>query len=366
VYRIADYFWGPEIKHTSAGAMDGIVEGPDGRIWFVEADPANKIGALVNPPPPTPTNTPTITHTATITPTPSNTNTPSVTWTPTPTPTPTVTQTPSLHVAAIAPSSGPAAGGTAVAVAGTGFLPGASLTIGGVMAEDVVVVGETEIDASTPVLEPGSLNVVSVGNAASRRGRPLTNATLPAGFLADFLDVAQENIFHDSVESVFRSGITAGCGAGNYCCSLPVTRAQMAVLLLKAKYSSGHIPAPCQGVFSDVACPGPFADWIEELYAEGISGGCGEDVYCPADSVTRAQMAVFLLKARHGSSYTPPSCTGLFQDVECASQFASWIEELSVEEVTGGCSTAPLLYCPSNSVTRGQMAAFLVKTFSLP
>jgi len=47
-------------------------------------------------------------------------------------------------------------------------------------------------------------------------------------------------------------------------------------------------------VFSDVPCPSMFADWIEELAAEGITGGCGEGKYCPGDSVTRAQMAVFL------------------------------------------------------------------------
>ena len=33
--------------------------------------------------------------------------------------------------------------------------------------------------------------------------------------------------------------------------------------------------------------------------------------------------------------------------------------------VTGGCATSPLRYCPDSAVTRGQMAAFLVKTFSL-
>jgi hypothetical protein len=33
--------------------------------------------------------------------------------------------------------------------------------------------------------------------------------------------------------------------------------------------------------------------------------------------------------------------------------------------VTGGCQASPLLYCPGNTVTRGQMAVFLTKTFSL-
>ena len=76
-------------------------------------------------------------------------------------------------------------------------------------------------------------------------------------------------------------------------------------------------------------------------------------------------MAVFLLKAKNGAEYMPPSCTGVFDDVNCPSQYADWIEQLSAEQVTGGCQSDPPLYCPMNSVTRGQMATFLVKTFDL-
>ena len=79
-------------------------------------------------------------------------------------------------------------------------------------------------------------------------------------------------------------------------------------------------------------------------------------------------MAVFLLKAEHGPSYTPPACsgTGIFADVPCPGGFAvNWIEQLYAEGVTGGCSSIPLLYCPDNANTRGQMAVFLAKTFNL-
>ena len=112
-------------------------------------------------------------------------------------------------------------------------------------------------------------------------------------------------------------------------------------------------------------CPSTFADWIEALAAEGITGGCGGSNYCPQNPVRRDQMAVFLLKARHGSSYVPPGCAGVFDDVACPSQFADWIEQLAAEQITGGCSVSPPLYCPGNNNTRGQMAVFIVKTFNL-
>jgi hypothetical protein len=137
----------------------------------------------------------------------------------------------------------------------------------------------------------------------------------------------------------------------------------MAVFLLKAKHGASFVPPPCSGVFPDVPCPSTFADWIEELAAEQITGGCGGGNYCPASPVTRQQMAVFLLKAEHGSSYTPPACAGTFGDVPCPSQFADWIEQLAAEQITGGCGGGN--YCPTNPNTRGQMAVFLVKTFGL-
>jgi uncharacterized repeat protein (TIGR03803 family) len=179
----------------------------------------------------------------------------------------------------------------------------------------------------------------------------------------DFLDVVPADPFHPYVCTIGRDGITAGCGGGIYCRNDPVTRAQMAVFLLKAKHGASYVPPSCTGVFSDVACPSLFADWIEELSAEGITAGCGGGNYCPNQAVTRAQMSVFLLKAEHGSSYVPPACGGTFGDVTCPSLFADWIEQLAAEGITAGCGGGN--YCPSLPNTRGQMAVFLVRTFQL-
>lgn len=82
--------------------------------------------------------------------------------------------------------------------------------------------------------------------------------------------------------------------------------------------------------------------------------------------VTRAQMAVFLLKSKYGTSYAPPDVgagTG-FTDVPANYWAAAWIKQLAAEGITGGCGTG--IYCPDSPVTRAQMAVFLVKTFNLP
>ena len=49
-------------------------------------------------------------------------------------------------------------------------------------------------------------------------------------------------------------------------------------------------------------------------------------------------MAVFLLKIEHGPAYVPPACQALFGDVFCPSFFADWIEQLYNEGITAGCS----------------------------
>ena len=191
-----------------------------------------------------------------------------------------------------------------------------------------------------------------------------TSATSNAATLSvEFADVPTTNIFHADIITVATAGVTAGCGGANYCPTALVTRAQMSAFLLKSEHGSSYVPPDCTGVFADVACPSPFADWIEQLATEQVTAGCGGNDYCPDASITRAQMAVFLLKTKLGSGYVPPTAVGIFGDVPPGSFAADWIEDLYNRGIAGGCSASPLLYCPGNPVNRAQMAAFLVNTF---
>ncbi len=208
----------------------------------------------------------------------------------------------------VSPTSGPAAGGTALDVLGGGFADSATVMVGGAPGSDLTILGTSFLYLSTPPLSPGTLNDLSV--TVPDPGLVTATAARPKAFLADFADVPQLDPFHDFVEKIFRRGITAGCGGGNYCSQDAVTRAQMAVFLLKAEHGSTYAPPACAGVFGDVPCPSLYADWIEQLAAEGITAGCGGDNYCPSLPVTRAQMAVFLLKTKHGSAFVPPPCAG--------------------------------------------------------
>ena len=195
-------------------------------------------------------------------------------------------------------------------------------------------------------------------------GESYTISKVPTIIDPTFTDVPESHWASSYIETLFANGVTGGCGSGNYCPDSVVTRAQMAVFLLKTKYGSSYAPPAGSGsMFGDV--PGSYwsVNWIEQLATEGITGGCGNGNYCPDAAVTRGQMAVFLLKAKSGLGYSPPAASGVFGDVSTSYWSANWIEQLASEGITGGCGNGN--YCPDNSVTRAQMAVFLVKTFSL-
>jgi IPT/TIG domain/S-layer homology domain len=256
----------------------------------------------------------------------------------------------------IAPASGPASGGAGLSIAGTDLSNPTTITIGGV-ATPAVFVSDNTLTTTSPVLPPGTVNDVVVTTTDG------TTGTLVKGWVSDFLDVPAGHQFYNFVTTLVSNAITVGVGGGNYGVDQSTLRQQMAVFLLKGKHGLCYTPPPCQGDFADVACPSIFADWIEALADEGISGGCGGGNFCPTNAVRRDQMAPFLLKAKHGSGYVPPPCAGTFADVTCPSLFADWIEQLAAEQITGGCGGGN--YCPLNNSTRGQMAVFVVKTFGL-
>jgi len=64
-------------------------------------------------------------------------------------------------------------------------------------------------------------------------------------------------------------------------------------------------------------------------------------------------------------SVSPAPATASFNDVPTDHPFFQFIEALKASGITGGCNTAPPLYCPDTPVTRGQMAVFITRTFHL-
>jgi hypothetical protein len=113
-----------------------------------------------------------------------------------------------------------------------------------------------------------------------------------------FADVSQGAMFAAWMEQFWEEGIIDECDTLPllYCPSVPVTRAEMSLLLLRAEHGSLYNPPNAVGVFGDVPLSHPRVEWIERLYAESITSGCGGGNYCPSTSNTRGEMAVFLVR----------------------------------------------------------------------
>lgn len=394
---------------ASTGAKNVQVCNPDGQC----ATGTSIFTVAPGVPTPTPTATVTPTATGTLTPTPTATATRTITPTftptiegtptntPTPTPTANVTGTPlPLVPTALAVD---AASGTGTISNANGVLePGERVvvkpswknasgsfvsTFGGGGANPTGPVGATYLLPTPIATYPGvgagftvdcgsNCYQFSVSNPASRPAAhwdasfdesigsvPTKTWLLHVG--SSFADTPSSNPQYRFIETLLHKGVTAGCSPGNFCPTLNVSRQQMAVFLLIANDGSSYTPPACTvPLFTDVPCSSGFAPWINELSNRGVTAGCGPGLYCPTADVTRAQMAVFLLKTRNGTSYTPPACvTSMFTDVPCSSGFAPWVNELAVEGITAGCGGG--LYCPASPNTRGQMAVFLTTTFGL-
>jgi hypothetical protein len=194
----------------------------------------------------------------------------------------------------------------------------------------------------------------------------------PGYFFSD-MPVTGKEWMEPWVNAFYTAGITTGCGTSPliYCPETAVTRAAMAVFILRAKYGASYTPPPATHAFSDLPVAGKewMEPWVDQLYAEGITGGCGVAplTFCPENPVTRAAMAVFILRALEGPSYTPPLATHTFADVPVVGKewMEPWVDEFYTRSITTGCGAVPLIYCPENAVTRAAMAVFIDRAYGL-
>ena len=163
-----------------------------------------------------------------------------------------------------------------------------------------------------------------------------------------FTDVPHD-AFYPFIETILHNGVTSGCLSGTtFCPAGDTLRYEMTVFVLRAKEGPGYVPPSCTP-------PGTFPD-----------------VPCPGgtavDWIEEAHRRGIVSGYPNGNfgpndpvprdqmavfllatkGVTPPACKGIFLDVPCPSGFAvNWIEEIYNEGITTGCSVSPKLYCPN-------------------
>jgi glucose/arabinose dehydrogenase len=204
--------------------------------------------------------------------------------------------------------------------------------------------------SSITVRRDTSLSISSFGESESGELYVTDlNGVLYRVIAPEFSDIATST-FLDSIHWLYYEGITVGCGGGKFCPAAAVTREQMAIFLVRA---FDH-PSTTTDYFTDDEGRSGESS-INALRAAGITSGCGSPtLFCPTRRVTRAEMAIFLDK----ELTLPPTGTDFFDDDDGKTGEAS-INRLAAAKITGGCGTRK--FCPTSSVTRGQMAAFLLR-----
>ncbi len=172
-----------------------------------------------------------------------------------------------------------------------------------------------------------------------------------------FRDVPAGHLFESDITWLAEQRITLGCNPpinDLYCPDREVTREQMATFLARAL----SLPASTAEPFTDTGGSVHQAN-VRALAAAGITRGCNppvNDRFCPAAPVTRGAMAAFLARAL---DLGDDGGGDWFVDDD-GSVFELDIDRLATAGVTRGCNP-PIndRFCPRQSVTRAQMAAFL-------
>ena len=140
-----------------------------------------------------------------------------------------------------------------------------------------------------------------------------------------------------------------------------------AALVAATLAAAAATPLPAGGAegFSDVGSGGVHEPAINDLADQGVFADteCGDGLFCPGDPIDRWVMAVWLIRVLGGE--VTDTATSRFDDVDASDWWSTYAEELADRDITAGCNTDPLRYCPDDSVTRAQMASFLARAFAL-
>ena len=161
-----------------------------------------------------------------------------------------------------------------------------------------------------------------------------------------------------AIEALVAAGITSGCGPEVFCPTDPVTRGQMATFLARTLKSGTSEFSQ----FSDLVSDSYYAGFVNRLFEMDIVEGFPDGTFRPDDPVSRAEMSALLVRSLgvDTGSYAATS----FIDVAADAWYAPSVEALRSAGITTGCASDR--FCPQDAVTREQMALFLARAFQLP
>ena len=179
---------------------------------------------------------------------------------------------------------------------------------------------------------------------------------------ADYTDVPSGHTHHAAITQLKDWDILDGtdCGINRFCPGSALARWKLAVWLVRALDRLNAAPDDTDAtddnaIFNDVKKQW-YRPFVERLSILGVTHGCvrRSAIFCPNDTVTRAQMATFLVRAFNVPSATSQGFT------DTAGHFhAENIDAIAAAGIAHGCNTDPLEFCPNDPTSNAQMASFI-------
>jgi hypothetical protein len=157
------------------------------------------------------------------------------------------------------------------------------------------------------------------------------------------------------INAIAAKGITTGCAPGKYCPWDNITRAQMAVMIVRAKFGDNFTYTQTP-YFSDVPATSFFFKYVQKLRDAGITKSSG--TFGAGDLLTREAMAAFIVAAKFGDNFTY-SPTPSFSDVPSSSYYFRYVQKLKEAGITKASGT----YTPKGNISRSEIAVFLGRAF---
>ena len=139
-----------------------------------------------------------------------------------------------------------------------------------------------------------------------------------------------------------------------------LTRAQLVVFLDKMRLGvEGDFDYSQTPYFNDVPKDSWMFKWVQKAYELGITKGCGNGNFCPNASVTKAQMAVFMVRQALGGDDFSYNTTPYFKDVPSTHWAFKWVQKAYELGLAKPCDNNGN-FCPNQNVTRADMAKQII------
>ena len=113
-----------------------------------------------------------------------------------------------------------------------------------------------------------------------------------------FKDVPKTHPYYGSIAALANAGIIKGFADGTYGTTKTLTRGQMAVIIKNSfELEAGNATTPFKDVVNH-----DYKEQITALYANGVTTGTTPTTFNPGASVTRGQLATFVVKAEEAKA----------------------------------------------------------------